>query len=505
MTERIVSPEWLVPTRADFAFDDSLKGGWGVSPAPLLRGASFTDFGTHEMSVPTENSDAGRAVRLHEMIHARISPTSVPHELMSQFGVSTEAVRLAEEVRVNFIGRDVGVMIRLGAEVRPHKWSATVGDTFNLEDGTERATAGRAIQNDKWGDALHLYLSTYNTAIHKAVKRKLRTNKEWREPLSVIDAVLKRTHLLSHGGEGDRGISSRRHRFVHDTTPCLFKWVDRTGNKHETFIPQGFLTHTVPLAESIDSWLEHPPTSPRYARGRPSERRSDALDNDWEKLAFGATSLTETTSAFLGRRKRPAMTGKYPTRPDRLLTDPERRIFRESVRAQGGIVVFDCSGSMGVDHDVVSHAVKQFAGATIVVYSHSAGSPFNAWVVARRGRMISREEFDELPLNRGNGVDGPILRWAIRQRKSKEFILWVSDGQVTGKKDAQGEGQLIECAELSAKHNIIGVNTCDEALNLLSDLKKGMPLPRQKFCRLIGRYVNDIKKNGYQFLEGEEK
>ena len=497
MTDHKVSPEWLVATRADFEYDEALKGGWGVSPAPLQRGASFTDFGTHEMAVPLGDSPADKAVRLHELIHARISPTQVPLELMSQLGVSSTAVRLAEEVRVNFVGRDVSVMVNRVNKAGAIELSNTLGDTYDLCDGTEKEVARKAVQNDSWNDALHIFLSTVNTEVHKSVKRTLRKNKEWRGPLQVIEQSLDNKHRFIHYGHPWAGASTRSRFYVNNTVPVNYVWTDSKGNKQSTIIPQGFIHHTLALANDIDEWISNPPQRVnRRGRLSPEQVEANANYEAWETLSFGLTSLTETTSAFLGRRKRPAMTGKYPTRPDRLLTDPERRIFRETVRAKGGIVVFDCSGSMNVSHDVVAHAVKQFAGATVVVYSHSRASLANAWVVARNGRMVSREEFDNLPLNQGNGVDGPVLRWAVRQRKHKEFIMWVSDGQVTGKGDNQTEPMKVECAHLSIRHNIIGVNDCNEALQLLSDLKKGMPLPRQKFCRLISFYVNEAKKYG---------
>ena len=250
----------------------------------------------------------------------------------------------------------------------------------------------------------------------------------------------------------------------------------------------------MPLAEKIEQWFQHPPQAGgRLSRRERITRQIENRTGNWEMLRFGSVDLTETTTSFISRRKRPSMTGKYPSRPDRLLTDPERRIFRETVRGRGGIVVFDCSGSMGVDHDVVRHAVAQFAGATVVVYSHTRTASANAWIVAHNGRMISQEDFEKLPLNCGNGVDGEVLRWAIRNRKSKEFIVWVSDGCVTGRNDHTSQELLEEVTLLSKRHNIIGVDTCDEALSLLADMKRGKT-PRNKYCRNVANRLNDMNK-----------
>jgi len=479
--QRVASPEWVVATREDALVDERYGQGWGVSSAPLMRGASFTDFGLGEMAVPEGDSKAEQAVRLHELIHAAVSPAEVPAELLSLLGVSSQAVRIAEELRVNFIGRRVANVTDIDA------------DTWYLSDGAEKSLCDRICEKKSWKDALSIYLSTYNTEVHKAVKRRLRRVTEWREHFAAID-----THIKTYGLDYNKSYNSYAHSGASTlTAPELYVWKDAKGAERKTVIPLGFQTYTLTLANTIDEWLINPPTrAPRSIKEFVKKSRGiDIQSSKWEPLVLGTTSLTESTSSFLSKRKRPAMTGKYPSRPDRLLTDPERRIFRETVRSAGGVVVFDCSGSMGVRHSVVANAVKQFAGATVLVYSHTSGRVANAWVVARNGRMISESEFEELPLNSGNGVDGPALRWAIRQRRSpKDFILWVSDGQVTGKHDATAEDLLAECATLSLKHNIVGVDDCEEAIRLLAEMKRMGSMPRNRYCQVIQTWIETHTK-----------
>ena len=107
---------------------------------------------------------------------------------------------------------------------------------------------------------------------------------------------------------------------------------------------------------------------------------------------------------------------------------------------------------------------------------------------------MSEHEFADIDLNHGNGVDGPILRWALRQRKSpKEFIVWVSDGYVTGKGDHSTSQLVQECAELSAKHKIIGVENAVEALELLSEMKRTGARPTNRFASRITHALNRIE------------
>jgi hypothetical protein len=468
---RVASPEWVISGRSDALVESQLQGGWGSNSAPLSRGASSVDFGHREITVPAGNSPAEIAVRTHELLHARISPVSVPPQLLTQLGVTSSAVRLAEEVRVNVLG-----------SILERKTAGEVS-VRAMRDGSEKGIADNAVEQDQWQAALSIFLNTYETCEFKTVKRRLRKKEEWREPLSIVEKYLnKRLH--------PREIS----RSIDSTVPTNYKWVDsRDGSLGSALLGYGFINVTLSLAQQVDEWLMHPPARAERGMTAKGKKRpiADGHGAEWEALRFGMTSLTETTTSFIGKRKRPAMMGKYPSRPDRLLTDPERRIFREVVRGEGGLVVFDCSGSMSVTHDDVRAVTKKFAGATVVAYTYRGEHEANAWVLARNQRMVSEGEFADIPLNHGNGVDGPMLRWAIRQRKSpKDFIVWVSDGYVTGKGDYSAETLVAECAELCVKHKIIGVEDCEEALSLLEEMKRTGGRPSNRHSRHITHHLN---------------
>ena len=488
--KRVVSPEWVTSVRGDRKLDERYGKGWGVSPAPVVRGASFTDFSSCEMAVPVGDSEAEKAIRFHELLHAGVSPAEVPMELISQMGISRQAIRLAEEVRVNCIGRYIT------------ERNGSTGDIRNLADGTESATANEIIKRKSWNEAVVLLLTTLNTSAYKNVRRKFRTVKEWRDLITQVEKYLE-----THGCHFDARRMEKRHeayhvaRWARNTSPVVYKWIDPKNGEQNTVFTEGFQAFTLPLAIAIDQMFQYESKEEEGNKGNDLQLVNGASKRDfllgsemWETMIMGSTTLTEPTASFISKRRRPAMTGKFPSRPDRMLTDPERRIFRETVRSRGGVVGFDCSGSMGVSHEVVRDAVKQFAGATVLVYSHvSRGKP-NAWVVAKNGRMISEAEFDELPLHHGNGIDAPALRWALRQRRSnKDFVLWVSDGQVTGRGDTMREDLVEECAHLSLRHNIIGVDTCHEALQLLADMKRTNATPKHKFCRKMTTQLRMMK------------
>jgi predicted metal-dependent peptidase len=159
-------------------------------------------------------------------------------------------------------------------------------------------------------------------------------------------------------------------------------------------------------------------------------------------------------------------TGSQTGSVTRLITDPQQRVFRRTQRAPGAIVLVDQSGSMDVADHEIDGLIRALPGVTIVGYSHrpgDVGETPNAWVVAQQGRRAS-----VLPTgNVGNGVDGPILRWASSRRRTNERIVWVTDGQVTDSNDHPHEALSRECAGLVTRHRIELVRTLDDARRLL--------------------------------------
>lgn len=490
--KRWASPEWVVSNRGDAQLVPTLQRGWSVGQAPLLRGASFTDFGSHRMSVPYGDETKAVAVRVHELLHASMSPASVPAELLRQLTVSPEAVGLAEEVRVNFVAT-------LMAHDRSEPWEGIT----NLSDGSEVKSAQDAVERNDWRAGLSVFLATLGSDVHGKVKRRLRTNPEWKDGLTAIEKHLKVRGLWA----GDRRVKSGslgyRTHYVSDTRPVEYRYREgaTVGKVREArvVLPNGFIDTTLPLAHAIDEWMASPPSDAPKKREEVGAHwaRPHRDGARWRDLHVGMTSLTETTGTFLGRRRRPSVVGKAPRRPDRLLTDPERRIFSETVRGKGGVVVFDCSGSMRVNWDTVHEVVREYSGATVIAYSGQGRDTANAWVLAKDGRMIGASEMSGLPLGRGNEVDGPVLRWALRYRKSpKDFFLWVTDGGVTGDGDGFSKHLVVECARLCRAKGIITVENATSAIELLRESKRRGGFPTDRHVPQIRHALDQIGLGG---------
>jgi hypothetical protein len=500
-TEPIATPEWAVASRRDSVVDERLGGGWGTTPSSVSRGSAYTDFVNKTMSVPEGDSDIARAIRFHELAHARYSPVDVPAQLCDQLGLLPQTIRIAEEMRVNLLTGtldSVYPVVRSGTDHATRDEIASL--TRGLQDGTEQGSADFANANKDFRHAVNLMYATYGLDVFRTVKRRLKLNKEWADAIEGIAKHLKNTYpLATRWSAGYAG----------GTKPIAYRYVDRR-TICSTTLPDGFVDFTLDVAQDIENIVNNggaPSSRSKYRPGEEAEKPGDdpsatpsgvAVESGiaWESLRFGMTSLTESCTSFLGRRKRPSMTGKVPRRPDRLLTDPERRIFSEVVRSAGGIVVLDCSGSMGVDHETVRKTTELYAGATVLAYSTRDSSTSNAFILADGGRMISKDEMDSLVLNRGNGCDGPALRWAVRKRRKGDFILWVSDFGVTGERDNQDQGLEADCAQIVLRNGIIQVESCSEAIELLGAMKRTNRVPHGQVSNRRLRELMDQLSRG---------
>lgn len=213
-----------------------------------------------------------------------------------------------------------------------------------------------------------------------------------------------------------------------------------------------------------------PPTKSKRRITREIENPEDA----WATPYLVKHPLDIPHTGKLGRRLIAWNEGKQPKAFYRQVTDPQRRIFKRKTRALGGVVVFDCSGSMGLDDEDIKQVMRAAAGCSILCYSASGSEETDArngniHLVARNGRQT--RSLPDFP--GGNGVDLPALKWAYDNLRlnSKSPVIWVSDGGVTGKGDTSSlELRIMTDKYIKAK-NIRQVLNPAEAIKLLTQLQ----------------------------------
>lgn len=173
----------------------------------------------------------------------------------------------------------------------------------------------------------------------------------------------------------------------------------------------------------------------------------------WAPMTIEEPTLGRHLPGRLIARYQSADEGAFIRRPDRLLTD--QKVFGKKKRIQGGGVLIDASGSMGLSHKDIMEILLACPGATIGVYAGDGGSG-RLRVIARDGKVVQNER--EMTLPGGyNEVDGPALRWLGQLPFTRK--VWISDGVVTGTHDHASARLDLERDLLLRKYSITWVNS----------------------------------------------
>lgn len=433
MIERQAMPEWL--TR-----DDLDPEPWEVVAGAAVRGQAFTDLVARRMAVPFGDDETSRCIRAHELMHAKVSPVrvSVPDEYAH---LDNELLIVAEEFRVNMLCGAAGFPV-----------------LQQLHDGSEKLTGTRLAHNGDWNALVHMTAATSGTKAFSGLIAGVRSaNEAWVPTLKELDRQLRRLW---------------RARTKHGLTRVAS--TELWGRPSQK-LPIGW-QFTIEAAQLISRALittsaegEVPPDPEAIGTAK---RRKMAR---FAKLVELDTVKPNRVDGRLGRRKRPTNIGRHPRHLDRLLTDPERRVFDRKLRGKGGVVLIDQSGSMRLADGDLWRIIDAAPGCVIIGYSHAAGTEGkpNIWVLADRGRVV-----DSVPAGHGgNGVDGPAISFALRRRRPGEPMVWVCDGYVTDENDDQHASLTDECARLVGTHRIHMVPTVDAAVGALTRAAHGERLP----------------------------
>lgn len=463
LTHHAAMPEFLRPRK-----DLGMATPWSVEQGAAVRGDAWTDFDDRLMRVPFGSDDFSRVVRAHEMMHAQVSPPNKAS--ITAIGYPSRVVECAEEFRINTLVKRAGF------------------DTNLLCDGSEFRTGERIAERDDWAEAVCYLGALAGTKAAKDLIRGVKkVNEAWARSLSEVNKVL-----------------TKRAKGIHETT------MGQTAPDPECEgLPFGFTHATRSFAEILDAAIKAGDKTVTKSDGTPIDGITEELTEESVKDAMDAlkgiagkfaplrldskVALPNHVKGNLGRKRIATNIGRSPRRINRVLTDPERRIFDRKTKGMGGIVLIDQSGSMSLTSDDVWQIVNAAPGCVIIGYSHRPGSDTtpNTWVLAERGRVC-----EKVPDGHGgNGVDGPALRFALSKRKMGEPVIWVCDGTVTdGKNDAVYPNLSQECATLVVRHGVHMVRDVEGALEALKAAKAGQRLPTQA----VGALVSTAAWRGYE-------
>lgn len=431
-------------------------GAWTLLIGSTARGEASCNLSERILQIPLGPDATSRVVRAHELIHIRVSPHTRDHDVWHG-SLAPRAIECAEELRVNALLSRIGFSTEL------------------LRDGSEKVGARRIAEAGDWSEAVCFLMAVVGTGSEKDFFSGIRQGcPSW---LAGLRALRKRALQLLGVFDSARLGSTRR---------------DCEG------LASGFAEFTVVLATIMtQSMAARPPVTPEELR---SFRRS--LEPGGRRPATGrfAELLIDHTLTMAARprssgvpRTRASASGTVMRYPGRLITDEQQRAFGERRTVHGGVVVIDQSGSMDVDPTEMAALLRLAPNALVIGYSHrpgAGGSSPNAWILANRGAVAV-----ECPTgNVGNGVDGPVLDWAIARRRANEPVVWVTDGQVTDSHDHPCDELTTYCANLVRRHGIRMVSSLQESGRWLRPIRlvEGSNWP--SFGR-VGRKVLELQRN----------
>lgn len=175
------------------------------------------------------------------------------------------------------------------------------------------------------------------------------------------------------------------------------------------------------------------------------------FDDDWKnwgKMEMARLPLTEIHPTRKNARKfLPGFVGafRYPHRA--LLPASDGAAFAYRQKAKGGTILLDCSGSMNLSIRDISNLLYRSPMLTVAGYAGIDGRNGSLAIFIKNGILASKRTVREWyeDMNQGNIIDGPALRWLIKQRQPR---IWISDGKVTGIDDHYSSNLDIEAAIL---------------------------------------------------------
>lgn len=474
-------------TKQEFAMPEMLgrqdeeMGQWQVGKCEAVRGKPMTNIVEKVMFVPLDETELARHIRAHEMVHAKVSPGEDFAKWLDR-GIATEnALRSVEEARVNFLMKKAGFD----------------PETY-LADGTELPAGERLAELEDWAACVYTAVGFMNTAgLKQFLNGVRRHNREWGEALRAITARVNK-ELKRH----ERKLASTDRCEYTNLAPKGFGYteiiaemVDRIANppKDEEDFENGEDGVTNPAEDDARNPAA-PVDKERLKKINPVQPKAGGLAaHTWANLKVGHLPLTRVAKGAMGKTRKATQFGRNPRRIERMLVDPEKRIFDHKKKGNGGVVLIDGSGSMHLEMKDIINIVEAAPGATVAVYSADRrNEKDNLLVLARDGRMV-----EELPdRHGGNGVDGPALAWAIKQRQHATApIVFVTDGHVHGLHSGYNDALAMDCIKQVLKHNVIVRETAEDAVEVLKKIQIGRK-PKREFP--------DVWKYTWKQLNGRE-
>lgn len=465
----IVMPDLL--GRRDFQ-----NGAWEIAETVMAPGQAWTHITERKMQVPEGDTVLERAVRAHEMMHAKVTAVDI-RPWLARGKASLQALKSAEEIRVNELCKRVGF------------------DMKKVFDGTEKVGGEFVAKNDRWEQAVYDTAACAGTGrLTEYLKGVRKHNPEWAKVLKAFaDRLVKQIAKVPNDVLASTDVHS-----VAKIAPAGYSYTEAMAILIDSVAKPPAPPEDDPHQDDDDddASFSTPDEGKKKGEGEGPEqdgkKKKPPVDKEqvdkmkiptagssWDELRVKRFPMPKAAPGGIGKKRKASGTGRVPRRVSRMLTDPDRKVFDIVRKGKGGVVLIDGSASMRFTEDDIKRITEAAPGALVAIYCSNSrtGERPNLMVVADRGRMV-----EAIPERvSGNGVDGPAARWAVEQRQSSRSpIVWITDGLVHGPDQRYTDAAGVECAEIALKNGIIVRKDVDSAVSVLDELKRGRK-PRRWF------------------------
>jgi len=352
-------------------------------------------------------------VRLHETMHARVTPQVRADSAARKAKVTLSALQHAEDYRVNR-ELDLRDLIPdgdwIGAPMR-----ALIGQRMRTD--REIALAELSTGIGCYGGPPIIYEHRTTAEVDEIRDTLLVIVRECRERV-------KRTPRGRHHGRFDKIMSSKA----------------------------GFQKFSLPLAAMIDEYYpENPPPAGGAPGGKMPPPSRSATDCRWTEPKIETAPLSVCRRVVPAPAPRPSDCGTVPRYLHRYC-DGSGTIWARRAKLPGGTVLIDGSGSMCWDDESLERVIRRAPGCRIAVYSDD-----RLLIVGEGGRLADADwVIGRLP--GGNGSDGRALDWLLSQEAPR---TWVTDYGVTDAKGNHTQRAIDACRERVARGGVRVVLSAD--------------------------------------------
>jgi hypothetical protein len=427
------------------------EGAWDVRHHPV---GGFTNIPNRVMRVELDDNPQAENVRRHEMAHAMWSPDLPPNDpdLPMDILQSVEDMRMHHKLTYD-AGLDLGQGFMGDQLMRKYQ------ETLLYPDTGMREILLPLVSMAHTGD-----WSQLSDALSEAIIND-QVDPERKELLNEASSLAFKTmqRMMSTRAAGGP---------TFDTTLNITRWLERMLGPYEA--PKDYRK---PKPGEEEGEEDKKKLEKMLEEAVSAIKEQSGTEIGWTDMEIKEDDLTERLPAYLFKNKRRAVDeGLVPRNLYRTYID--QKIFSTSKRVPGMSILFDCSGSMSWDRNVLMETIKIAPASTVATYASGSGNDGMLYIMARKGRRVSDElvKTGNKYLGHGNGCDGPALRWLGTQLKPR---IWVSDGQVVGTVNgSQGmhPAHREEVAAICKTFGIVRVPHAKQAVELFKRIQRGMPV-----------------------------